>query len=71
MARESDSRKFAPLPPGVVQVRLRGESAPGLAARLTAMPGVQVVTGPDEYPGDRLYLTVSVSEQEVPDAEPE
>lgn len=59
-------RKFAPLPPGIVQVRLRGESAAGLAARLTAIPGVSVVTGPDEYPGERLYLTVFLSEEEVP-----
>jgi hypothetical protein len=56
-------RKFAPLPPGIVRVRLEGESAAGLAARLTAMPGVSVVTGPDEYPGGRLYLTVSLSEE--------
>jgi hypothetical protein len=58
-------RKFAPLPPGIVRVRLEGESASGLAARMTAMPGVQVVTGPDEYPGGRLYLTVAVSDLEV------
>jgi len=59
-------RTFAPLAPGIVQVRLRGESAADLAARLAAMPGVSVVTGPDEYPGERLYLTVSLSEEEVP-----
>lgn len=59
-SRRSD-RKFAPLPPGVVRVRLEGESAAGLAAQLTALPGVQVVTGPDEYPGGRLYLTVALS----------
>ena len=59
-------RKFADLPPGIVQVRLRGSSAPGLASRLTSMPGVSVVTGPDEYSGDRIYMTVSVSEEEVP-----
>jgi len=52
------------LAPGIVRIRLEGESAPGLAARLTALPGVQIVTGPDEYPNGRLYLTVSVSEQE-------
>jgi hypothetical protein len=65
-SRARGDRKFAPLPPGIVRVRLEGESAPGLAAQLTGMPGVQVVTGPDEYPGGRLYLTVAVSEQEVP-----
>ncbi len=56
-------RKFAPLPPGVVRVRLEGESAAGLAAMLTSIPGVSVVTGPDEYPNDRLYLTVSLAEE--------
>lgn len=59
-SRRSD-RKFAPLPPGIVKVRLEGESAAGLATRLTALPGVQVVTGPDEYPGGRLYLTVTIT----------
>ena len=57
-------RKFAGLPPGIVQVRLRGSSAPGLAGRLTSMPGVSVVTGPDEYPGDRVYLTVMIDGEE-------
>ena len=60
-------RKFAALPPGVVRVRLEGSSAPGLASRLTSMPGVSVVTGPDEYPGDRVYLTVMLSEEEAVD----
>jgi hypothetical protein len=54
-------RTFAPLPPGVVRIRLEGESAAGLADRIAAMPGVQVVTGPDTYPGDRIYLTVQVA----------
>lgn len=57
-------RKFAPLPPGVVRVSLKGQSAPGLAKRLADMPGVTVLTGPDAYPGDRLYLMVQISEQE-------
>jgi hypothetical protein len=60
-SRARGDRQFAPLPPGIVRVRLEGQSAAGLAARLTAMPGVSVVTGPDAYPGERLYLTVSVS----------
>ena len=60
MARDSRGRQFAPLPPGIVRVRLEGESAGDLAARLAVMPGVSVVTGPDAYPGGRLYLTVSV-----------
>jgi hypothetical protein len=54
-------RKFAPLPPGIVRVRLEGQSAAGLAERLASITGVSVVTGPDSYPGERLYLTVSVS----------
>jgi len=66
MTEHRGDRKFADLPPGIVQVRLRGESAGDLAARLTAMPGVSAVTGPDEYPGDRIYLTVSLTEEEVP-----
>ena len=55
-------RSFAPLPPGIVQVKLRGESAGNLAAQLTSMPGVKVVAGPDAYDGDRLYMTVEVDE---------
>jgi hypothetical protein len=67
--RDRGGRTFAALPEGIVRVRLEGQSAAGLAERLTSIPGVTVVTGPDTYPGDRLYLTVSVSdavEQEVP-----
>jgi hypothetical protein len=60
--RDRDARTFATLPEGVVRVRLEGQSAAGLAKRLTALPGVTVVTGPDSYVGDRLYLTVMVSE---------
>ena len=54
-------REFAPLPPGIVQVRLKGESARDLAALLAGLPGVAVVTGPDAYDdGRRLYLTVAI-----------
>ncbi|HMH90007.1 MAG TPA: hypothetical protein VK586_02865 [Streptosporangiaceae bacterium] len=53
-------REFAPLPPGIVRVRLQGESAPALAALLPTLPGVAIVTGPDAYEGDRLYLTVAI-----------
>lgn len=53
-------REFAPLPPGIVRVRLQGESAHALAALLPALPGVAVVTGPDVYDGDRLYMTVAI-----------
>lgn len=62
MARESRGRKFAELPPGIVQVRLRGESGAHLASQLASLPGVKVVTGPDAYSGDRLYLTVAVDD---------
>jgi hypothetical protein len=55
-------RTFAPLPPGVVRVRLQGGSAGDLASQLTSMPGVRVVTGPDAYDGDRLYLTVALED---------
>jgi hypothetical protein len=54
-------RSFAPPPPGIVRVRLEGESAGELAAKVTALPGVSVVTGPDKYPGGRLYLTVALT----------
>jgi hypothetical protein len=53
-------REFAPLPRGVVRVRLEGESGGDLAALLAALPGVAVVTGPDAYPGHRLYLIVAI-----------
>jgi hypothetical protein len=49
------------LAPGIVRIRLEGQSAANLAARLTSLPGVQVVTGPDEYPNGRLYLTVALT----------
>lgn len=32
-------REFAPLPPGIVKVRLQGESASVLAALLPTLPG--------------------------------
>ncbi len=55
-------RTFAPLPPGIVQVRLRGESGAHLVSQLASLPGVKVLTGPDAYDGDRLYLTVAVDD---------
>lgn len=61
MARDSNGRRFAPLPPGVVKIRIEGQSAQGLAEQIAKLPGVSVVTGPDAYPGDRLYLTVMVT----------
>ena len=59
-------RSFAPLPPGIVRVRLEGESAPGLAARLASIDGASVITGPDEHPNRRVYLTVSLAEEPRP-----
>jgi len=65
MARKGRGRRFAELPPDVVRIRLEGQSAQGLADQITRLPGVKVVTGPDAYPGDRVYLTVMVSESEA------
>ena len=53
-------REFAPLPPGIVKVRLSGESSRDLADLIATLPGVAVVTGPDAYDGERLYMTVAI-----------
>lgn len=66
MVERRGERVFAPLPPGVVKVRLTGSASADLARQITALPGVTVVTGPDAYPGDRLYLLVRLSEPEAP-----
>lgn len=63
-------RKFAPLPPGIVRVRLEGESRGDLAARMAAVPGVSVVTGPDEHPGGRMYLIVALAEADASGGDP-
>lgn len=57
-------REFAPLPPGIVKVRLSGESSRDLADLIAGLPGVAVVTGPDAYDGERLYLTVAILGQD-------
>jgi hypothetical protein len=59
-------RSFAPLPPGVVRVRLQGDTfgADVLAQILRDHPSVEVLTGPDRYSGDRQYLLVRVSTPE-------
>jgi hypothetical protein len=57
------------LAPGIVRIRLEGKSAAGLAARLAEMEGVSVLTGPDEYPNGRLYLTVALAGEGKNDAE--
>jgi hypothetical protein len=64
VARDNRGRTFAPLPPGIVRVRLEGESAGDLAGQLAGLPGVRVVTGPDVYPGDRdrVYLVVELDD---------
>jgi hypothetical protein len=55
--------------PGVIHVRLSGlpADADALAAVLAAVPGLEVLTGPDgpypnrRSPGHRLYLTVRLT----------
>ena len=55
--------------PGVVQVRLSGDQddAAALAGVLAAVPGLQILSGPDgpypnrRQPGHRLYLTVRLT----------
>jgi len=59
----------AALAPGVVRVRLTGgqNNAAGLARALAAIPGLEVLTGPDgpypnrRQPGHRFYLTVRLT----------
>ena len=65
----------AALAGGVVQVRLSGGQgdAAAVAGLLAAVPGVEILTGPDgpypnrRQPGHRLYLTVRLAKP--PDAE--
>lgn len=59
--------EHAPLPPGVVRVRLQSSdsAADGIAAALRAMPGVEILSGPDKYSGGRLYLMVRVTGEEA------
>jgi hypothetical protein len=56
-------REFADLPPGVVKVRLQGDTvgADVLAAILGDHPAVEILTGPDRYDGGRRYLLVKVA----------
>ena len=63
-----------PLAPGVVQVRLNGGQDDGaaLAGVLAAVPGLEVLTGPDgPYPnrrdaGERVYLTARICPPSTP-----
>jgi hypothetical protein len=59
-------RSFAPLPPGVVRVRLQGDTfgAGVLAQILRDHPSVEVLTGPDRYSEGRQYLLVRVASPE-------
>lgn len=56
-------REFADLPPGVVKVRLEGDTvgADVLARILRDHPAVEILTGPDHYGGGRQYLLVKVA----------
>ena len=63
--------------PGVIHVRLSGHlaDAAAMASVLAAVPGLEVLTGPDDpypnrrRPGHRLYLTVRLTP--APTTEPE
>jgi hypothetical protein len=53
--------EHAPTAPGVVKVRLQGDSAADvIAGILLAHPAVEILTGPDRYDGGRQYLMVRV-----------
>lgn len=56
-------REFAEAAPGVVRVRLQGDTvgADVLARILRDHPAVEVLTGPDRYDGGRQYLLVKVA----------
>jgi hypothetical protein len=59
----------APLAPGAVRPRLTGsqDDTAAVASVLAAVPGLEVLTGPDgpypnrRQPGHRLYLTVRLT----------
>ena len=55
--------EHAPLAPGVVRVRLQGDSAADvIAGILRGHPAVEILTGPDRYDGGRQYLMVRVDQ---------
>ena len=56
-------RELADLPPGVVRVRLTGDTigADVIARILVDHPAVEMLTGPDRYDGGRQYLLVKVA----------
>jgi len=55
--------EHAPPAPGVVKVRLTGDtfSSDVLVQILRDHPSVEILTGPDKYDGDRQYLLVQVA----------
>jgi hypothetical protein len=56
-------REFAEAAPGVVKVRLQGDTfgADALVTILRDHPSVEILTGPDRYDGGRQYLLVGVA----------
>jgi hypothetical protein len=58
----SRRREFSEPAPGVVKVRLQGDTvgADVIAHILRAHPAIEVLTGPDRYDGGRQYLLVRV-----------
>jgi hypothetical protein len=71
----SRRREFSEPAPGVVRVRLQGDTvgADVLARILADHPAVEVLTGPDRYEGGRQYLLVRVRmdgglDRDVPEA---
>lgn len=56
-------REFAEAAPGVVRVRLQGDtvSADVIVRILRDHPAVEILTGPDVYGGGRQYLVVRVA----------
>jgi hypothetical protein len=57
-------REFSETAPGVVRVRLQGDTFASdvLVQILRDHPAVEILTGPDRYSGDRQYLLVQVAE---------
>jgi hypothetical protein len=56
-------REFSEPAPGVVRVRLQGDTvgADVIARILRDHPAIEVLTGPDRYDGGRQYLLVKVA----------
>ena len=56
-------REFSETAPGVVRVRLAGDTFASdvLVTILHEHPSVEILTGPDKYDGGRQYLLVRVA----------